>query len=86
VAAGAGPKPISWWEGLKIIVPLIGIVLVLANLLGLWKTEVQTRAHEKNEKQREWTESLARNKAQSKALEQELKKQREELDDFWRRR
>jgi hypothetical protein len=86
VAAGSGPKPISWWDGLKIVVPLIGIVVVVANLAGLWKTEAQTKAHEKREKNREWAESLARNAAESKALQEKLKKQREELDDFWRRR
>jgi hypothetical protein len=83
VVAGDGPKPISWWEGLKIIVPLIGIVVVVTNLLGLWMTEAQTRAHEKK---REWAETLARNAAQSKALDEKLKKQREELNDFFRRR
>jgi len=86
VAAGGGPKPISWWEGLKIIVPLIGIVVVVSNLLGLWKTEVQIKAHEKNEKKREWAETLARNAAQSKALQEDLKKQRQELDDDFKRR
>jgi hypothetical protein len=86
VAAGGGLKPISWWEGLKIIVPLIGIVVVVSNLLGLWKTEAQTKAHEKNEKKREWAETLARNAAQSKALQEDLKKQRQELDGYFKRR
>jgi hypothetical protein len=82
VAAGGTPRPISWWETVKIALPLIGIVVVGTNLLGLWATDAQTKAYEKK---KEWAEWRARNAAERKALDEKLRKQREELDDFWRR-
>jgi hypothetical protein len=82
IAAGDRPRPISWWEAVKIVLPLIGIAVVVTNLLGLWTTEAQTKAYERK---REWAEWRARNEAERKELDEKLKKQREELDDFWRR-
>lgn len=82
VAAGSPPKPISWWEGVKIVLPLIGIIVAGSNLLGLWRTQEQVETYERK---REWAERRARNEAESKALHEKLRKQQEELDEFWRR-
>jgi hypothetical protein len=82
VAAGDKPRPISWWEGVKIVLPLIGIVAAGSNLLGLWATEEQTKAYAKR---KEWQEWRTRYEAERKELDDRLKKQRKEMDDYMRR-
>jgi hypothetical protein len=82
VAAGDKPRPISWWGWVKIILPLIGIVAAGSNLLGLWATEAQTTAYQRR---KEAAESRARYEAERKALDERLKKQRQEMDDHMRR-
>jgi hypothetical protein len=82
VAAGDKPRPISWWQWVKIALPLIGIVVAGSNLLGLWATEAQTIAYQKR---KEAAESRARYEAERKALDARLKKQRKEMDDLMRR-
>lgn len=81
VAAGRPPKPISWWEGVKIVLPLIGIIAAGSNLLGLWATQEQVAAYERR---REWQQRNARYAAERKELDEKLRRQREELDEFWR--
>jgi hypothetical protein len=82
VAASGKPRPISWWSWVKIALPLIGIVVVGSNLLGLWATEAQTEAYAKK---KEWQEWRARNAAERKEMDERLKKQRQEIDDLMRR-
>jgi hypothetical protein len=82
VAAGDKPRPISWWEGIKIALPLIGIIAAGSNLLGLWATEGQAKAYAKR---KEWVESQKRFKAEQKELHERLEKQRKEIDDLMRR-
>jgi hypothetical protein len=82
VAAGDKPRPISLWQWVKIILPLVGIVVAGSNLLGLWTTEEQAKAYARR---KEWVESQKRFKAEQKALHDRLEKQRKELDDYMRR-
>ena len=82
IAAGDKPRRISLWEAVKITLPLIGIVIAGSNLLGLWATDAQTKAYEKR---REAAESRARYEKEQKALDERLKKQRQETDDLMRR-
>jgi hypothetical protein len=82
VAAGDKPRPITWWEGVKIALPLIGIIVAGSNLLGLWATEEQTKAYARR---KEWAESQKRFEAERKALHDRLEKQRKEMDEHMRR-
>ena len=82
VAAGDKPRPISWWQWVKIALPLIGIVVAGSNLAGLWATEEQTAAYQRR---KEAAELRARYEAERKALDERLKKQRKEMDDAMRR-
>lgn len=81
VAAGGAPRPISAWEAVKIVLPLIGIVAAGSNLLGLWSSDEQVAALAKK---REWQEWNARYERERRELDEKLRKQREELDEFWR--
>ena len=55
----------SPWEVTKVIVPLIGIAVVLANLIGLWDLPGQDKAREVRTKaraeQKDWADSIRRN-------------------------
>jgi hypothetical protein len=82
VAAGDKPRPISWWQWVKIVLPLIGIVAAGSNLLGLWATDEQTAAFQRR---KEAAESRARYERERKELDERLKKQRKEMDDAMRR-
>lgn len=82
VAAGDKPRPISWWEWLKIALPLIGIIVAGSNLLGIWRTEDQAKAFAER---KEWVESQKRFKAEQKELHERLEKSRKEIDDSMRR-
>ena len=82
IAAGDNPRAVTWWEAVKIIVPLIGIVAVSGNLIGLWRTEGQIAAYAK---QREWAETTARWERERKELDERLEKQRREFDEHMRR-
>jgi hypothetical protein len=82
VAAGDKPRPISWWQWVKIAVPLIGIIVAGSNLLGLWATEDQAKAFAKR---KEWQEWRARFERERKESDERSKKLRDELVKLYRR-
>jgi len=67
------PRPISWWEGIKIALPLIGIVAAGTDLLGLWGERAQTRTYEQKREGMDWRTPA---EAKSKASDEGLKKER----------
>ena len=89
VAMGDDPKAMSPWEATKVIVPLIGIAVVLANLIGLWDLPGQDKVREVRAKAREerkyWADSIRRNREESRKLEAEQKELRRQLDEDMRR-
>ncbi len=89
VAMGDNPKAVSRLRMVASAVLLIGIAAMLANLAGLWHLpgqeqvrETRARAHTK---QKEWTDSVKRNREESKKLEAEQKELRRQLDEDMRR-
>ena len=89
VAMGDDPKAMSPWEATKVIVPLIGIAVVLANLIGLWDLPGQDKVREVRAKaraeQKDWADSIKRNREESRKLEAEQKELRRQLDEDMRR-
>ena len=89
VAMGDDPKAMSPWEATKVIVPLIGIAVVLANLTGLWDLPGQDKVREVRakvrEEQKDWADSIRRNREESRKLEAEQKELRRQLDEDMRR-
>lgn len=89
VAMGNDSKAMPPWEATKVIVPLIGIAVVLANLIGLWDLPGQNKVREVRAKAREerkyWTDSIKRNREESRKLEAEQKELRRQLDEDMRR-
>ena len=89
VAMGDDPKAMSPWEVTKVIVPLIGIAVVLANLIGLWDLPGQDKVREVRAKAREerkyWDDAAKRRKEESRKLEAEQKELRRQLDEDMRR-
>lgn len=89
VAMGDDPKAMSPWEVTKVIVPLIGIAVVLANLIGLWDLPGQDKAREVRAKaraeQKVWADLARRNREESRKLEAEQKELRRRLDEDMRR-
>jgi hypothetical protein len=89
VAMGDDPKAMSPWEATKIIVPLTGIAVVLANLIGLWDLPGQDKVREVRAKaraeQKDWADSIRRNREESRKLEAEQKELRRQLDEDMRR-
>lgn len=93
VAMGENPKAMSGWEAAKIIAPLIGIAIVLANLAGLWQLpgqgQGQAQEREARAKAREerkyWEESARKRKEETKRLEAEDRERREEFERDMRR-
>jgi len=89
VAMGDDSKAMSPWEATKVIVPLIGIAVVLANLIGLWDLPGQDKVREVRAKAREerkyWADSIRRNREESRKLEAEQKELRRQLDEDMRR-
>jgi hypothetical protein len=87
VAMGESPKAIPKWEAAKIIVLLIGIAAVATNIAELWELPWQDRAAQakvRAERQQS-RDSTRRMLEDSKRLEAEREKQRQELDQYWRR-
>jgi len=93
VAMGENPKAISRWDTIKIVALSIGIAVVLTNLTGLWQMpgqaqERQARAEKSakaREQQRYWTESIRRQKEESKKLEAEARERQERFEQDMRR-
>ena len=89
VAMGDNPKTISRWQITQIVVLLIGIAVVSANLAGLWQFSGKSpgsdaRAKARTE-QKDWADSIRRNREESKKLEAEQKELRRQLDEDMRR-
>lgn len=72
VAMGERPTALSWWEAVKIIVPLVGIVAGLANLAGLWELPGQSEAREA--------------RAQARAEREHLEETSRRMKEEWKRR
>jgi hypothetical protein len=87
VAMGDSPRAMPRWEAVKVIVLLIGIAAVATNIAELWEFPWQDRAAQAKvrEERKQWAESTKRILEDSKRLEAEREKQRQELDQFWRR-
>ena len=71
----------SAWEAVKIVVPLIGIAVVLANLLGLWATPGQTAAREERKK---WAAEKRQWEEQQRQFREEQREKDKRLDDAFR--
>ena len=89
IAMGEDPKSIPWWEATKVIALLIGIVIVSANLAGLWRAfdptpQDEARAQARAQ-QKIWQESIRKNREDSKRLEAEQQERRRELEEDMRR-
>jgi len=89
VAMRDDSKAMSRWEATKVIVPLIGIAVMLANLIGLWDLPGQDKVREVRAKARDerkyWADSIKRNREESRKLEAEQKELRRQLDEDMRR-
>jgi len=89
VAMGDDPKGISPWEATKIIVPLLGILVMLVNLAGLWHLPGEAKVNEARAKAREerhyWEESARKRKEETRKREAEDKKRQQEFDEDMRR-
>jgi len=89
VAMRDDSKAMSPWEATKAIVPLIGIAVMLANLIGLWDLPGQDKVREVRAKARDerkyWADSIKRNREESRKLEAEQKELRRQLDEDMRR-
>ena len=89
VAMGDDPKAMSSWEATKVMVPLIGIAIMLANLIGIWDLPGQDKVREVRTKaraeQKDWADSIRRNREESRKLEAEQKELRRQLDEDMRR-
>jgi hypothetical protein len=79
---GDNPKTMPAWNTLLIIAALIGIAIVSSNLLGLWATEGQTKAHDARKEWEAWDRKL---KEESKKREQERKEQDQRFHEMFRR-
>jgi hypothetical protein len=78
IAVGDDSKAISRWEAALIIVSLVGMVVVLANLLGLWETPGQSKA-------RETRQRYEQIQADSKRLKEEQQDRDRKLQELFRR-
>jgi hypothetical protein len=89
VAMGENPKAVSRWQVVASTVLLIGIVAMLANLVGLWDLPGQNEVREIRTKaraeQKDWADSIRRNREESRKLEEEQKAMRRQLDEDMRR-
>jgi len=89
VAMGENPKAVSRWQVVASTVLLIGIAAMLANLVGLWDLPGQSEVREVRTKaraeQKDWADSIRRNREESRKLEAEQKELRRQLDEDMRR-
>jgi hypothetical protein len=76
------PRPMSAWDAVKVIVPLIGIVIALTNVLGLWATAGQTEAREER---RQWAEQERQRQEEQRKFDENVKRIQKERDDYFRR-
>ena len=76
------PRPMSAWDAVKVIVPLIGIVIALSNVLGLWATAGQTKAREER---RLWAEQERQREEERRKFDENVKRVEKERDEYFRR-
>jgi hypothetical protein len=76
------PRPMSAWDAVKVIVPLIGIAIALSNGLGLWATAGQTKAREER---RQWAEQERQREEEQKKFDDNVKRIEKERDEYFRR-
>jgi hypothetical protein len=76
------PRPMSAWDAVKVIVPLIGIVIALTNVLGLWATAGQTKAREER---RQWAEQDRQRQEEQRRFDENVKRIEKERDEHFRR-
>ena len=76
------PRPMSAWDAVKVIVPLIGIVIALSNVLGLWATAGQTKAREER---RQWAEQDRQRQEEQRKFDENVKRIQKEQDEYFRR-
>jgi hypothetical protein len=72
---GSAPHVTSTWERIKLAVPLVGILLVLSNAVGVWETASQEDARIAREAN---AEELRQEKA-------ERDKRQKDWDDVWKK-
>ena len=82
IAMGDNPKTMSAWHTVLIVAALIGIAIVSSNLLGLWATEGQTKAHDARKEWEAWDRKL---KEESKKRDQEQKERDQRFQEMFRR-
>lgn len=89
VAMGENPKAVSRWQVVASAALLIGIAILLANIAGLWDLPDQDKVREVRTKaqteQKDWADSIRRNREDSRKLEAEQKELRRQLDEDMRR-
>jgi hypothetical protein len=89
VAMGDNPKALSRWQVVASSALLVGIAILLANLAGLWDLPGQNQVREVRTKaqteQKDWADSIRRNREESRKLEAEQKELRRRLDEDMRR-
>ncbi len=76
------PRPMSAWDAVKVVVPLIGIVIALSNVLGLWATAGQTKAREER---RLWAEQERQREEEQRKFDENVKRIQKERDEYFRR-
>ena len=76
------PRPMSAWEAVTVIVPLIGVAIALSNVLGLWATAGQTKAREER---RLWAEQERQREEEQRKFDDNVKRIEKERDEYFRR-
>lgn len=89
VVMGESPKSMPKWEAVKIIVLLIGIAAAASNLAGYWELPTNSEERERRAKAREmqqyWQKRSKEMQEESKRLEAQQEKTRQEIEESWRR-
>jgi hypothetical protein len=89
VAMSPDPRPMSAWEPIKVGVPLVVVLVLLSNLLGVWSTKDQVAsrvaAQAAAEQSRRYKEERRRQDEESRKLQENLERNRKDFDDTMRR-
>ncbi len=82
IAMGDNPKTFPVWDTLLIVLALIGIAIVASNLLGLWATQGQTKAHDARKEWEAWSKQY---QEERKKFDQEQKERDLRFQEMFRR-
>jgi hypothetical protein len=82
VVVGARPKAWPAWDAVKVIVPLIALVVVVANLLGLWATVGQIKARGERKAYADWKKAWQEEQDKFEQENKEREKHFQELFKF----